>query len=303
MGEVGVSFERDWIYPLGTAQLEGDRRYPCPRGPRSCSRRCTAPAGSVPTRPSSSRPLSAPGRRSTRGSAACGPTSRFWQRRFALRKFDLPQRGPSVSARHLRKVAAETRCDSARRRRRPWGRHPLAGSVRSAGHRLRLREPPAPAGGRGLPGRGPVGRGADAQPHRVARCVERGRSTLAPARPAHRPRPARAGRHDPPGTGGVRAVLLDGLRDGGSVLRAVPHGRERRGRRVEHPGGYRPRRHAAPRRRCRSAGVLDAASDPGGRTRCDSWQSGPRELPGNSPGRASGDAATSSSAWPTSRRR
>jgi hypothetical protein len=104
MGEVGTRFERDWIYPLGTARLEGIE-VPVPARPEKLLEAMYGPGWKVPD-PAFKFETS----RSTRRALndwfrGLRPNFSEWQRRSAIRKFHLPQRGASNAARHAGRAA------------------------------------------------------------------------------------------------------------------------------------------------------------------------------------------------------
>ena len=121
LGEIWAPFEREWIFPLGTVTLEG-RTLPAPARPRAAARRrCTAPAGRCPTRPSSyekdRRPRSAA---STSGSAApalnrpqLGPPLRPRAPAAAVPAAARPRRAPA-RARGPRHVGLDVGCGRGR---------------------------------------------------------------------------------------------------------------------------------------------------------------------------------------------
>lgn len=109
MGEIGTEFAREWLYPLGTASLEG-RSMPVPAAPEKLLEATYGPGWSVPdpafvfTTPE----------RTTRalGSWFRGtqPGIRYWERRARSR----PEKGfrpPSMIARRAAKMAASLDAD------------------------------------------------------------------------------------------------------------------------------------------------------------------------------------------------
>ena len=194
MGEIGTDFERDWIYPLGTAELDG-RPMPVPARPEKLLEAMYGPGWRTPD---PAFKFSTPTRTIRafddwfRGTQ---PGSRYWAKRAHVMAHKPLRQTPSRLAKRALALAAPLGRRGARHRRRPRGRQPVAGASGPLRDGVRLRDPRAPAG----PGlrRGGVARpgGALPQPHRVAVGLRRGRSAGAPAAAASRPRAARRRRH------------------------------------------------------------------------------------------------------------
>ena len=105
LGEVGVEFDRSWIHPLTTSLLEGVE-MPVPAHPERMLEAMYGPGWRVPDPAFQfSTPV-----RTTRAFndwfRGLGPNARFWQRRYTQNVQDLPQRGPSRTARRVHKEAA-----------------------------------------------------------------------------------------------------------------------------------------------------------------------------------------------------
>jgi hypothetical protein len=98
LGEVGVEFERSWIYPLTTCLLEGIE-MPVPAQPEHLLEAMYGPGWRVPD-PAFQFTTSA---RTTRAFndwfRGLGPNRRLWQRRFSRTRLELPRGGPSRAAR------------------------------------------------------------------------------------------------------------------------------------------------------------------------------------------------------------
>lgn len=97
LGEVGVEFERSWLYPLTTGLLEGVE-MPVPAQPERLLEAMYGPGWRVPDPAYQfSTPL-----RTTRAFndwfRGLSPNVRHWERRFARRSHHLPARGPSDTA-------------------------------------------------------------------------------------------------------------------------------------------------------------------------------------------------------------
>lgn len=101
MGEIGADFRMEWIYPLGTAQLEG-RMFAVPAEPERLLEAAYGPAWRVPdpafkfeTSPRTQRQLDG----WFRGTASYRPV---WERRFSTLRNTMPRQGPSRLARRVR---------------------------------------------------------------------------------------------------------------------------------------------------------------------------------------------------------
>ncbi len=80
MGEVGTDFEREWIYPLGTASL-GGADAGARASPSSCSRRCTVRSWRVPDPAFQFSTPAAHQRALDDWFRGLRPTVRYWDRR------------------------------------------------------------------------------------------------------------------------------------------------------------------------------------------------------------------------------
>jgi hypothetical protein len=107
MGEVGVQFERDWLYPLATATLDGVE-VPVPARPEKLLEAMYGPGWRVPdpafkfeTDAATRRALNAWFRGLRHG-------FQYWQRQAAVSKFRLPTREPAALARQALARANQT---------------------------------------------------------------------------------------------------------------------------------------------------------------------------------------------------
>jgi len=98
MGEVGVPFEREWLYPLGTARI-GDYDVPVPARPDKLLEAMYGPGWRLPDPAFQFTTPEATKRALNDWFRGMRPSMRYWQRRYAMAKFHLPQRGPSPVAR------------------------------------------------------------------------------------------------------------------------------------------------------------------------------------------------------------
>jgi SAM-dependent methyltransferase len=104
LGEVGVEFERSWLYPLTSSLLEGVE-MPVPAQPERLLAAMYGPGWRVPDPAFQfSTPV-----RTTRAFndwfRGLSPNVRHWERRFARRSHDLPVRDPSGTAQRAAKEA------------------------------------------------------------------------------------------------------------------------------------------------------------------------------------------------------
>jgi SAM-dependent methyltransferase len=108
LGEVGVEFDRSWIHPLTTSLLEGVE-MPVPAQPERMLEAMYGPGWRVPD---PAFQFSTPARTSRAFNdwfRGLGPNARFWQRRYTQNAQDLPQRGPSRTARRVDREAGRLR--------------------------------------------------------------------------------------------------------------------------------------------------------------------------------------------------
>jgi SAM-dependent methyltransferase len=104
LGEVGVEFERSWLYPLATGLLEGVE-MPVPAQPERLLVAMYGPGWRVPD---PAYQFSTPARTIRAFNdwfRGLSPNTRLWQRRYARRARDLPARGPSDAARRAAREA------------------------------------------------------------------------------------------------------------------------------------------------------------------------------------------------------
>lgn len=106
MGEVGVDFEREWVFPLTTATLEGVE-VPVPARPEKLLEAMYGQGWRVPDpmfRFETSRRTNRALNDWFRG---LRPGFKTWQRRYALRRREMPKRRASRSARRGLKIAQQ----------------------------------------------------------------------------------------------------------------------------------------------------------------------------------------------------
>ena len=215
LGEIGVEFERDWIYPLTTSLLEGVE-MPVPARPERLLEATYGPGWRVPdpafqfrTPARTTRAFNDWFRGLSPSAKALGASLRAARR---TTQFARPLRcGPSGG-----REGAQARRPGARRRRRQGVRQSLAGTQRSSGHRLRLRRRGAGWRPRPRP-REEEGLALDVRRLNLTewRSVfgEGARLAHAPVR-ASRARPARPRRDRRPGPPRIRTMVLDGAARG-----------------------------------------------------------------------------------------
>lgn len=107
MGEIGVDFERDWIFPLTTATLEGVE-VPVPAQPDKLLEATYGAAWRVPDPVFQFETPTRTTRALNDWFRGLRPGFKTWQRRYALRRRDLPKRRPSRSARRGLRAARRT---------------------------------------------------------------------------------------------------------------------------------------------------------------------------------------------------
>ena len=144
MGEVGLTFERDWIYPLATAELDG-RKVPVPARP---DKLLEAMYGAHWRTPDPAFKFSTPERtirafddwfRGTQPGCATGSEPRTSRPQAPAERSQRPGRARTPDS-----EAARGR--GARHRSRTGDRQRVAGQAGPPGHRLRLRPAGAGAG-------------------------------------------------------------------------------------------------------------------------------------------------------------
>ncbi len=107
MGEVGADFQHDWVFPLGTAVLEGVE-VPVPARPERLLEATYGPGWRVPDPVFQFETPVRTTRALNDWFRGLRPGFKNWQRRYALRKRELPQRRPSRSARRGKRAALST---------------------------------------------------------------------------------------------------------------------------------------------------------------------------------------------------
>lgn len=101
MGEVGVPFERDWIFPLGTVRLEG-RDVAAPARPEKLLEAMYGPSWQVPDPAFKFETPKGVGRRLTAWFRGMRLYERYWRRHWAHAHTELPPPGPSSFAEFVR---------------------------------------------------------------------------------------------------------------------------------------------------------------------------------------------------------
>ena len=230
MGEVGVSFEREWIYPLGTAQLEGVD-VPVPARPEKLLEAMYGPGWRYPD---PAFKFETPQRTRSALNAwfrGLRPNFSDWQRRFARPQVRParsagPPSAPGISGRSPRRPVRQ--CSTSVRAGAPTASGWLGPGVPVVAydfvnHQLQrvaeacqAERPPLEVRTLNL---------TECAQLVVARALD---SRGCPARGSCSP--STCWTRPPAGTGGVRAVLLDGLPRRRYRVRAVPHGRRPRAR-------------------------------------------------------------------------
>ena len=105
LGEIGVEFERAWIYPLTTSLLEGVE-LPVPARPERLLEATYGPGWRVPDPAFQFRTPKRTTRAFNDWFRGLSPNTRIWERRYARRIHDPVRDGPSDAA---RRVAAKAR--------------------------------------------------------------------------------------------------------------------------------------------------------------------------------------------------
>lgn len=107
MGEIGVDFEREWVFPLSNATLEGVE-VPVPAQPERLLEATYGPSWRVPDPAFRFETPTRTTRALDDWFRGLRPGYKIWQRRYAPRRRELPKRKPSRSARRGLEAAQET---------------------------------------------------------------------------------------------------------------------------------------------------------------------------------------------------